>query len=336
MPVETLAAHWYTGPEHVTPERQRVFAPAWQVVTASARIPNVGDAIGVDAAGWPVVVVRREEGLVAFHNVCRHRAGPLVWEGEVQSRCKRLRCRYHGWQYDLDGALVRAPDFGGEATPRPLHPVAVGEWNGLVFVCVGDPEAVFDVGRQLPALARAFGRFDLGSWCFGELVRHELACNWKTYVENYLEGYHIPYLHPSLSKEVDVPRYRVIVDGDVCLHEVPTREGATNDGVWAWVWPNLALNVYDDAMSIERILPTGPTTMRIEYTYLHAPGAEAKFAAGRAISEEVTREDIAIVEAVQKNLEAGIYEVGELSPKHEGGVAAFQARYRGAMGDRRS
>ena len=115
MLAETLPADWYHHPERARAERTSVFAPAWQVVTASARIAHVGDAVGVDAAGWPVVVVRSEEGLVAFHNVCRHRAGPLVWEGEVQPRCKRLRCRYHGWQYDLDGTLARTPDFGADA-----------------------------------------------------------------------------------------------------------------------------------------------------------------------------------------------------------------------------
>ena len=94
-------------------------------------------------------------------------------------------------------------------------------------------------------------------------------------------------------------------------------------------------SLYDDALSIERILPTGPNTMRIEYTYLSAPGpeAEARLAAGRDISREVTLEDIAICEAVQKNLEAGIYDRGELSPKHEVGVHAFQERYRAAMRD---
>ncbi len=304
--LETLAASRYHDPSLVSAERQRVFAASWQVVTASARIPHVGDAIGVDAAGW---------------------------QGEVQPRCKRLRCRYHGWQYDLDGTLARTPDFGAEASPRPLLRVAVAEWNGLVFVHTGDPDATLDVPRDLPALARAFGGTDLASWSFGEVVHHQLACNWKAYVENYLEGYHIPYVHPGLSKEVDVPRYDVIVEGDVCLHEVPTKEGATYDGVWAWVWPNLALNLYDDALSIERILPTGPATMRIEYTFLYAGGADGaeRLKAGQAISREVTLEDIAIVEAVQKNLEAGVYERGELSPKHEAGIAAFQARYRKAM-----
>jgi len=335
MPTPTLDARLYVDPEVYAAEREAVFARSWLLVAAAAQLPRPGDAAAVTVAGWPLLLVRGDDGAVrGFHNVCRHRAGPMLWDGQVE-HCRVLRCKYHGWQYDLTGQLIRTPGYGAEVEPTSLFQVAAAEWRGLVFVNLA--------GEDAPALEPWLGSFpaaaaavDFTALTLDATARHVLRCNWKTYVENYLEGYHIPYLHRSLAREVDIGGYQVQCGERHVVHVVPTKGPATYDGFWAWLWPNVALNVYNNGVSIERIVPTGPQSMAIEYTYLFADdgddSAEAR-AASRQMSHDVTLEDIAMCEAVQANLAAGVYRRGELSPRHEQGVGHFQALILDALGE---
>jgi choline monooxygenase len=129
-------------------------------------------------------------------------------------------------------------------------------------------------------------------------------------------------VHKELARTVDVARYEVVARGDWCLHRAPTKDGAVLDGRWLWRWPNLALNLYRDSMNLEQFVPLGPTRTRVAYRYFSRDGT---------LDEEVSRisklllmEDATICEAVQRNLDAGVYDRGVLSPRHEHGVAAFQ------------
>ncbi|HET6950902.1 MAG TPA: Rieske 2Fe-2S domain-containing protein [Acidimicrobiales bacterium] len=135
-PATALPSAWYHDPAVLERERQSVFAREWQLVARAGQLQAPGDHVAVGVAGWPVVVLVGPDGdLRGFHNVCRHRAGPLVWD--ANGGCRSLVCRYHGWAYDLEGRLVSARDFG-EAALDPadlsLYPVTVDTWRGLVFV----------------------------------------------------------------------------------------------------------------------------------------------------------------------------------------------------------
>ena len=324
---QTLPARLYADPDAWARERQSVFAGAWLFLGHEAEAPEPGDWITADIAGWKLVLVRGKDGaLRAFHNVCRHRAGPLV-EGERGSCEGELVCRYHGWRYTLDGRLRSAVGFGPADgfDPRDfgLYPVRTELWRGLVFACVGEPdqpladlvaplERLLD-GRGLrfaaPALRRA----------------HALACDWKTYAENYLEGYHIGSVHPALADELGGAEYRIRVEGDLVIQEAVGVNDGPQAGVWGWLWPNLAVNVYRDSAMLERMTPLGPGRTRLDYLFLHDGGADAL---GEALiaSDRLTGEDAAICEAVQQNLQSGVYEAGVLSPRHEPAVAWFQTR----------
>ena len=326
----TLPAAWYVDPSLWERERRAVFGREWLFVGHRQRLTEPGDYLACDIAGWPLVVVVDDDGrLRAHHNVCRHRAGPLVHDG--CGRVPSLVCRYHGWAYGLDGRLRSARDFGPSDAFDPaevsLAGASVEEWRGLVFVNL-------DLDGGAPSLLEALGTFadECASFPIEELVlaheaEHELACNWKTYADNYLEGYHIPLVHPGLNKEIDAKRYVVDVDERHrwVRHSAPARDGAVSTGLWLWRWPNLALNLYPDAMNVERYDPVAPgrTRLRYSYSFRRPDDRDASDAVIRA-SSQVTAEDIAICESVQRNLEGGAYESGWLSPKHEGGVAAFQ------------
>ena len=331
--METLPAAWYRDPAQYEAERQAVFAREWLVFARSEEVAEPASALAGTVAGYPIVVARDGDGVLrGFHNVCRHRAAPVAPEGT--SSCRGgFTCPYHGWSYEHDGSLRRARDFGDDPGLDPaacgLWPVQVGEWCEMVWVNLdpGAPPLLEDLG---PFTAEAEG-FPVDDYRFSHEVVHDLACNWKTYVDNYLEGYHVPFLHPELNRELDARNYRVELRDRYCIHSAPTRDGALSAGRWLFRWPNLALNLYPDGMNVERILPAGPDRTTIVYTYFFTePGTVAAKESER-LSLLLMDEDRAMCEAVQRNLDAGVYDTGRLSPRHEGGVAQFQDLLRAAL-----
>lgn len=316
----TLRASAYSGEERHRAERRRIFEPAWLFVAHESELSAPNAYVAAVVAGFPVVLVRQDDGsLRGFHNVCPHRAGPLVPDGA--GTATSLVCRYHGWSFETDGELRGARDFGADAPQGcRLFDLRVESWRGLVFVNVdGSAPPLVEALGDLAAQAEGFdleAMLPAGSW------HHDLACNWKTYAENYLEGYHIPIVHKELARTIEVRAYEVIAKENWCLHRAPAKDGSVLDGRWMWRWPNLALNLYRDSMNAERFEPLGPLATRVSYRYYSLDGS---------LDEEVSRisklllmEDAAICEAVQRNLDAGVYDQGVLSPKHEAGVALFQ------------
>lgn len=331
---KTLPAEWYSGPARYARERREIFARSWQFATHESVLAAPGAYAATTIAGYPVLVVRDGAGaLRGFHNVCRHRAGPLV--EDAAGRCEgALTCRYHGWKYALDGRLISPRDFGPaadfDARDHGLFTLQAESWRGLVFVAI---EPCAPLADLLQPVADRLGAADWSGLALGAVRTHLLRCNWKTYVENYLEGYHVPTLHPALDADIVSADYRVEVEGRIALHYAPPRgERGVYDGVWAWAWPNLGVNVYRRGLMIERIMPEGADATRLDYIYL-TPGGEAPAAETLAMSDAVTAEDKRLVERVQQNLDAGIYRDGRLSPKHEAALAAFQHWVRAAMSE---
>lgn len=335
--IPTLPARWYDDPDIFAAERAAIFDRTWLLAGHHTAIPAPTGAAALQVGGRSILVVRRQDGtLGAFHNVCRHRAAPLLWEGTSQ-RCAALQCRYHGWRYGLDGSLRSTSGFGEafSAEDWGLLEVHLQQWRGFLFVCFRPTqEPPPPLLEAISGLVGAAADLPLESMVAFDTRSHRLRCNWKTYVENYLEGYHIPWLHPTLSAEITMRDYQVTVAGRAARHVVPAREGAISEGLWVWQWPNVALNIYGTGMSIERMNPVSPTEMEIHYTDLSTADCSAEERARSvAMSEQVTAEDVRICEAVQANLSAGIYRTGRLSPRHEGGIAAFQGWVRQALGE---
>jgi len=322
----TLPARLYGDPDAYARERTGVFAQAWLFLGHEAEAPNAGDWIATDIAGHRLLAVRGKDGVLrAFHNVCRHRAGPLV-KGQSGSCPGELTCAYHGWRYALDGRLRSAVGFGPaeDFDPRDLglFGLKLEIWRGLVFVSMAETPPNFAIFiAPLERLVR-----ERGLAIPGPALRraHSLACDWKVYAENYLESYHISAVHPALAQELGAD-YRVAVDGDLVIQESAAQGDGPQAGLWGWLWPNLAINIYRDGAMIERMVPDGPGRTRLDYLFLRDDDPEALKDA-LAASERITAEDAAICESVQANLSAGAYDTGILSPTHEAGVAWFQVR----------
>jgi choline monooxygenase len=333
----TLPSKWYTDPEILELEKLKVFGCSWQLVGRAEQVARPGDYFTASIADEPIIIARGEdEKLRAFSNVCRHRAGPVA----AGSGTRRVfQCGYHGWSYSLEGRLLGTPEFDGvecfskETTCLP--PFRVETWGALVFVNL-DPGSK-SLGEALEDLPSLISPCDLSTMKFAARKDWFVDCNWKVYVDNYLEGYHIPIVHPSLNREIDYARYRTETRGYYSIQHSPIKDSATrlrrddrapkNEAQFAWVFPNLMLNVYPDNYSTNLIVPLGPErTLTVFEWYFREPDrSEAQEELKRTIefSDEIQREDIAICEAVQRGLRSRIYTNGRYSVKRENGVHHF-------------
>lgn len=343
----TLPGELYFDPSVAAQEKERIFSRTWQVVGHHDQVAKAGDYFTTQLVGEPLLIVRGAEGeLRAFYNVCRHRAGPPA-EG-CGSR-KLFRCVYHGWTYNLDGSLNHATEADGiegfRAEDFALAPVRCEEWFHLVFVNL-DADAR-PLRQCLGDLPRQAERFPFESMKLFERRTYDMKCNWKTYVDNYLEGYHLPTVHPGLNRELDFNAYvvephashvrqwspiRGAQPGDATPRRYQeAREDLTTDYFWAF--PNWMLNCYPDNVSLNVVLPLEPErSLAIFEWYL--PGEDLGSDAARAsvqFSDEIQKEDVAICEAVQKNLHSRSYRRGRYSVKQEKGVHAFHRMYAEAM-----
>ena len=350
----TLASNFYTDPAIFEAEKERIFRRTWQLVgtlnTACGEVNGSKRTIAdpetfftADVIGEPVVVVRDKEGaLRAFSNVCRHRAGPVA-QG---SGCKNvLRCRYHGWTYTLDGRLIGTPDVEGveffDRSTMGMFPLRLETWEQLIFVNF-DPhaEALSTYLGKIPEQARGFQFEGLQSV---ERRDYVIDCNWKVYVDNYLEGYHIPIAHPGLMREIDYAQYRtdtyryysqqfapiraMKADETGERFYAPSGGGALQEALYFWIFPNLMLNIYPDNLSTNLIVPLSHNkTLTIFEWFFHDTDSEKiqeRIKRAVAFSDEVQQEDIELCRSVQRGLNSSTYDRGRYSVKRENGVHHF-------------
>jgi choline monooxygenase len=353
----TLASKFYTDPSILDAEKARIFRRSWQLVgtlntpcgesgepnTRRRTIADPESFFTVDVIGEPVVIVRDKQGtLRAFSNVCRHRAGPIA-QG---SGCKNvLRCGYHGWTYALDGRLIGTPDIEGveffDRNTMGMVPLRLETWEQLIFVNFDqNAESLSAYLAKIPEQARGFQFDGLQSV---ERRDYIIDCNWKVYVDNYLEGYHIPIAHPGLMREIDYSQYRTDTYRYYSQQFAPIRgmkpEDASErerfyapgtglqEALYFWIFPNLMLNIYPDNLSTNLIVPLAhDQTLTIFEWFFHDAHSEKvreRIKRAVAFSDEVQQEDIGLCRTVQRGLNSSTYDRGRYSVKRENGVHHF-------------
>jgi choline monooxygenase len=351
---QTLPASAYLDPDVFELERDRIFGRTWQIVARSAELARPGDFVPTSILDEPLVAVRDLDGtLRAFFNVCRHRAGQVAL---VRGNRKSLQCQYHGWTYGLDGTLRAAPEMDDAAAfdkrEYGLVPVRVVEWGPFVFASLDD--ATPPLGEVLGAIPGEIAEagYDVARMDLVERRDYTIACNWKVYVDNYLEGYHIPIAHPALFRELDYDAYRVETHRFHSKQHAPVRELKPDDvpgrdrryvrsadgegeALYYWVFPNLMFNIYPDNMSMNLVVPLGvDRTLTIFEWYFAQPGTGAGWESMQqtiAFSDQIQQEDIALCEQVQRGLHSRSYDRGRFSPRRENGVFHFQSLVREAL-----
>jgi choline monooxygenase len=348
----TLASKFYTDPVILEIEKTRIFLRTWQLVGTLSH--ECGEVNGMkrtiadpesfftaEVAGEPVIVVCDKQGVLrAFSNVCRHRAGPIA----LGSGCKNmLRCQYHGWTYTLDGRLIGTPDVEGveffDRSTMGMVPLRLETWEQFIFVnfdLQAEPLAAH-LGK-IPEQARGF---QFAGLQIAERRDYIINCNWKVYVDNYLEGYHIPIAHPGLMREIDYALYRIDTYRYYSQQFAPIRAMKTDDAAerfyapdsgpqqaaYFWIFPNLMINIYPDNISTNLIVPLGhdKTLTIFEWFFHGAQNSKVQERIQRAIafSDEVQQEDIGLCENVQRGLRSSTYDRGRYSVKRENGVHHF-------------
>jgi choline monooxygenase len=348
----TLASRFYVDPKILEIEKEKIFRRSWQLVGSldqpCAEVNGLKKTISdpetyftTDVAGEPLLIVRDQQGILrAFSNVCRHRAGPIA----LGSGCKNvMRCQYHGWTYTLDGKLIGTPDVEGveffDRSTMGMFPVSLQTWEKFMFVNF-DPraESLSSVLGQIPQQAQGF---QFAGLQFAERRDYLINCNWKVYVDNYLEGYHIPIAHPGLMREIDYAQYRTDTFRFYSQQFAPIRAMKAEDAgerfyapgtglqqaLYFWIFPNLMLNIYPDNISTNVIVPlTADKTLTIfEWFFrdVDQPTTRARIEKAVAFSDEVQQEDILLCENVQRGLHSSTYDRGRYSVKRENGVHHF-------------
>jgi choline monooxygenase len=345
IPIErasTPPAGWYTDPAIYELERRAVFGRAWQPVAQLTDLTEPGAYASGCSVGEPWVVLRDDEGaLRAFSNTCRHKGREVV---QGSGRAETLVCGYHAWTYDLRGRLRSAPrmagiqDFDRDAMSLPALPVeAWGPW-----AWVSPSPEVAPLASRVIELHRMLGASGWERLRFHSRTSWTIGCNWKVYVDNYLDGgYHVPHMHPSLDAQIDMSTYRTDLYGEFSVQTVLPAAGpdarAQVDGrvriaggaIYAWLYPNLMLNRYGPCLDTNHVIPLGPDRCRVDYEFFFMDDGSGSEEARRFVEASIEQsvitqhEDLAICESVQLGLGSRHYDTGRYAPRVETGEHHF-------------
>ena len=335
----TIPAPWYFDTCIEQLERDSVFASNWQVVGRADQVAQLGQFFTIDVNREPLLIARGDDGqLRAFYNVCRHHAAAVV--PEAAGCAKQFRCPYHGWTYANDGALKGMVEFEGvcnfDRKDNGLVPIRVDSWENFIFVNLnGEAVPLHDFLGKVPSLVAPLQLTEKLHY-FDRRI-YTLNCNWKVYVDNYLDGgYHVPHAHKGLSSVVEYTKYTIENFERSCLQSSPldassaadSAIGATRQGhaFYLWIYPNFMVNAYSGVMDTNLVLPLGVDKCAVIFDYYFAdisPAAAEHHQASIKVSEKVQDEDMAICDSVQRGLASRAYVAGRLSVRREAGEHLF-------------
>jgi phenylpropionate dioxygenase-like ring-hydroxylating dioxygenase large terminal subunit len=326
----TIPAAWYLDERIADLERQTVFARSWQLAGRANQVKLAGQFVSCElACGEPIVMVRGTDGVLrGFFNVCRHHAATVVTVPEGSA--SHLRCPYHGWTYALDGQLKGTPDFTGvcdfDRAAHGLVPIEIAAWEQWIFVRVepGGPPLDEWLGAAFRSRTQALGLERL-QWV--ERRQYSLACNWKVFVDNYLDGgYHVPHLHKDLNSVLDGSTYTIENFERVCLQSSRIAGNPDDGAFYAWIYPNMMINAYAGRMDTNVVIPRGVDRTDVIFDfYFSDVSADAgeRIHACVAASERIQEEDVSICASVQRGLRSRAYTAGRLSVRREAGEHLF-------------
>ena len=336
----TIPASWYINKDFYQLELNTVFARSWQLAARVDQVSEPGQYVTSDIAGEPVVVVRGNDNVLrAFFNVCRHHAAAVMTE--PAGKAAQLRCPYHGWTYSLEGELKGTPDFSSvsdfDRANNGLERIELAEWENWIFIKLDpDPESLLDFLSE--DLAAQINSLELHKLHWFERRHYSFDCNWKVFVDNYLDGgYHVPYLHKGLDSVLDYSNYTIENGKHHCLQWSPivsegaeAQTGAVRKGdraLYYWIYPNFMINWYDGVMDTNLVVPRGVDQTEVIFDFYFpdvvSEEARARNLASVAVGQRIQDEDVAICKSVQRGLNSRAYNAGRLSVRREAGEHLF-------------
>ncbi|MFN8554366.1 MAG: aromatic ring-hydroxylating dioxygenase subunit alpha [Candidatus Obscuribacterales bacterium] len=340
----TISADFYRNENLLSLVKENIFARSWQFVTHTARLKAPGHAVPLTMLegflNEPVLLTRDSaDQLHCLSNVCTHR-GNILTEGECHATS--LRCRYHGRRFNLDGKIASAPgfedalDFPAESDNLTAVPFAL--WKTMLFVNASVTQPLFTLAELVADMDKRLGWLPLEKFLFDSTGAREylVKANWALYCENYLEGMHIPYVHPDLATALDIKDYRseiyeysnlqigIASSAQECF-DLPRSSpdfGERIGGYYYWLFPNMMFNFYPWGLSINVVQPLGQELTKVVFLPYVLDESKRALGAGAAL-DRVEREDEEIVERVQQGVKSRFYKRGRYAPRWEKGVKHF-------------
>ncbi len=338
-------------------EKDMLFSKTWVHAASGFQVSDPGDILPLEVAGLPLIVIRRRDGAIAaFHNVCRHRGSRLVRE-PCNARAA-LTCPYHGWAYGLDGALRTAPYWSLDDGTAPegfdkaqygLLPVRCATWCDQIFVCLDENAPAFEE-HAAPLMAR-WAHADLSLLRYAAHLTYDVPVNWKLVIENYLDTYHLPFLHPELGPVETAHRFKVLDDvnligiqytsgaadknkGDAGFRTFPgfdAGQKASQD--IAMLFPNTLFEFVPEHVMFFRVEPLGPRAARetLAFYFLGEDATDPELSAGRQASlnawDRINRQDFTVLDELQAaSASPAARGLPPASPIWEGATMAFRKR----------
>ncbi|MCS6916089.1 MAG: aromatic ring-hydroxylating dioxygenase subunit alpha [Chitinophagales bacterium] len=331
----------YTSEAVFEAARERIFASSWQYAVPERDVRTPGQTLPFTLLpGFldePLLFTRDyDDQLHCLSNVCTHRGNLVCEQGGVE---KNLRCRYHGRRFDLCGRMLGMPEFEGvENFPSEedhLPQVPFARWAGMLFVSL---KPAFTFEEAFGPMQERLHWLDPSLFRFSPEHSKEylIQANWALYCENYLEGFHIPYVHASLNAVLDYGNYTTEIyrysnlqlgyarDGEPCFDLPPSSVdfGKQIGAYYYWIFPNLMFNFYPWGLSVNVVKPLSVSQTKV--SFLTFIGDERLFGNGAAaMLDRVEREDEAVVENVQRGIRSRLYRKGRYSPRREQGTHHF-------------
>lgn len=326
---KTLHSEFYTDPAYFEMSREKIFAPSWQFLCHTDEVDSLKPvAILPGFFDEPVLVVKTNEWLSCISNVCTHRGKILV---EEPCQAELIRCPYHGRRFLLSGKMISMPEFDGvDAFPSEsddLVKLPFAEMGGFLFASV-KPEVVFD--DYVADVEAKLQDIPTAGLALTEKREYEIDAHWALYCENYLEGFHIPYVHKSLNAIVDYGSYTTETFRFTSLQTGFDGSGAVA-ARYLFIFPNLMFNFYPWGVSINIVRPVSPSKTVVEFLNYVRDESLIESSAGADL-HSVEMEDEAVVESVQKGIHSRFYSHGRYSPTREQGTHHFHRLIADFMG----
>lgn len=337
----TLPGRAYGDPGVYELAREKVFRRSWQLVADADAVKVPGQVSPVTllegCLDEPILLTRdREDRVHCLSNVCTHRGTILCEHGGVE---KSLVCRYHGRRFDLDGTFRHMPEFEGAAgfpsAKDDLPRVAHEQWGPFLFASLSPATPL---AALMAPMRDRLAWLGLGGLRFDATRSREylVRCNWALYVENYLEGFHIPFVHASLNEAIDYGEYAtelfrwsslqlgIARPGEPAFDLPPScpDAGRRVAAYYWWLFPNTMINVYPWGVSVNVVRPLGVDRTRVSFLSYVLDPSRLDTGAGAGL-DRVEREDEAVVESVQRGVRSRLYDRGRYSPTRERGVHHF-------------
>lgn len=316
----TLESRFYTDPGTFELSKERIFSRTWHFAGRADEVSGLKPITLLPGVlDEPLLLIRREGSVHCVSNVCTHRGKILV---EEPCEASLIRCGYHGRRFSLDGKFLSMPEFEGvndfPCEADDLRWVPLVEWNGFLFVAI-DPVEPFE--EFIHGAESRLNVQPAQSLALSTTREYTVDAHWALYAENYLEGFHIPYVHRSLNEIVDYGTYETETFRFSSLQTAYADDGAVA-ARYLFIFPNTMLNFYDWGVSVNVVRPVAPAKTAVEFlTYLRE-GAKIGEGAGGDL-HGVEMEDEAVVGSVQRGIRSRFYSFGRYSPSREQGTHHF-------------